>query len=212
MTPNRISPAEFSRLIGVSKPAITKAISTGRLPVYDEAGSRVSADYKGRKFIDPDEGRSAYKLSRARISDAELTETSASLDRELSIDPDDLSEVPTAAASPPGAALTLVGVKTDKEFLQSDLLRLRLARERGELISRQAQLDAMETAGRIIARDLQTIPFWTEEIESVIRSGGAPALMSWLRAKANQLCATLADKLTAGADDADVPIDPDIAL
>ena len=211
MTPNRISPAEFSRLIGVSKPAITKAISTGRLPVYDEAGSRVSADYKGRKFIDPDEGRTAFKLSRARISDAELTETSASLDRDLSVDPE-LSDAPAASASPPGAASTLVGVKTDKELLQSDLLRLRLARERGELISRQAHLDAMETAGRIIARDLQTIPFWTEEIESVIRSGGAPALMSWLRAKANQLCATLADKLTAGADDADVPIDPDIAL
>ena len=211
MTPNRISPAEFSRFIGVSKPAITKAISTGRLPVYDEAGSRVSADYKGRKFIDPDEGRTAFKLSRARISDAELTETSASLDRDLSVDPE-LSDAPAASASPPGAASTLVGVKTDKELLQSDLLRLRLARERGELISRQAQLDAMETAGRIIARDLQTIPFWTEEIESVIRSGGAPALMSWLRAKANQLCATLADKLTAGADDADVPIDPDIAL
>ncbi len=211
MTPNRISPAEFSRFIGVSKPAITKAISTGRLPVYDEAGSRVSADYKGRKFIDPDEGRTAFKLSRARISDAELTETSASLDRDLSVDPE-LSDAPAASASPPGAASTLVGVKTDKELLQSDLLRLRLARERGELISRQAHLDAMETAGRIIARDLQTIPFWTEEIESVIRSGGAPALMSWLRAKANQLCATLADKLTAGADDADVPIDPDIAL
>jgi len=192
-----ISQGAFAKQVGVSKQAVSKAVKAGRIPVYDATGLRVSAEYDGPKFVKPEEAASAFRLSRARIDDAVVAEMAAELDRELSIDPETIS-----SARPPSDAAdkmpTLVGAKTAKEELQADLLRLRLARERGELVSRQAQLDGFETAGREVGRQYQTMPSWAEELNGVARSGGVPALTAWLRAKANELCTQLADKLTAG--------------
>jgi hypothetical protein len=200
-----IAPAEFARQIGVSKQGISKAIKAGRIPVYDEAGSRVDGSYTGRKFVKPDEAAPAFRLSRARIDDASLAEISAELEKELDAE---APETPPAGAARADMPPSLASAKTEKEVLQNDLLRLRLAKERGELISRQAQIDAMETAGRVISRDLQAIAFWAEELNGVARSGGVPALSAWLRAKAIDLCAGLADKLAGGLDDTDEPDDP----
>jgi hypothetical protein len=202
--PAMIAPAEFARQIGVSKQGISKAIKTGRIPVYDEAGSRVAGSYTGRKFVKPDEAAPAFRLSRARIDDASLAEISAELERELDVEVSDAAPVGTARADKPPS---LASAKTEKEVLQNDLLRLRLAKERGELISRQAQIDAMETAGREIARDLQAIAFWAEELNGVARTGGVPALSAWLRAASIKLCTGLADKLAGGLDDTDEPDD-----
>jgi excisionase family DNA binding protein len=40
---------EFARLIGVSQPAVSQAISNGRLRAYDGAGKSVPLGYAGRK-------------------------------------------------------------------------------------------------------------------------------------------------------------------
>lgn len=199
-----ISQAAFAKQIGVSKQAVFKAVKAGRVFVYDATGARVAPDFAGTKFIKPEEAAAAFKLSRARIDDTAIAEMSAEIDRELSID-----VPPAAPQSFPVAGMgeTLVGAKTDKEKLQAELLRLRLARERGELVSRQAQLDAFESAGRAVGRMFQTLPAFAEEINGVARTGGVPGLTAWLRAKANELCGQLADTMTASAapieDDAD---------
>jgi hypothetical protein len=182
-----ISQSAFAKQVGVSKQAVSKAVKAGRIPVYDATGLAVTAAFGGPKFVKPEEASAAFRLSRARIDDAVVAEMSVELDRELSIEPED----PAARSS------SLVGAKTTKEELQSDLLRLRLARERGELVLRQSQLDAFETAGRAVGRQFQTMAMWAEELNSVARSGGVPALTAWLRAKGNELCLQLADTLTA---------------
>ena len=191
-----ISQSAFAKQVGVSKQAVSKAVKVGRIPVYDATGLRVAAGYDGPKFLKTEEAAAAFRLSRARIDDAVVAEMSAELDRELSLDPE-IS--PSAPSSPeaPRESPTLVGAKTAKEELQADLLRLRLGRERGELVSRQAQLDAFETAGRTVGRQYRNMTTWAEELNGVARSGGVPALTAWLRAKANELCARLADTLTA---------------
>lgn len=191
-----ISQSAFAKQVGVSKQAVSKAIKAGRIPVYDASGMRVAIAYDGPKFVKPEEAVAAFRLSRARIDDAVVAEMAAELDRELSLEPDDAPAIQTqldAIEKTP----TLVGAKTAKEELQADLLRLRLARERGELVSRQAQLDAFENAGRAVGRQFQTMSTWAEELNGVARSGGVPALTAWLRTKANELCAQLADMLTA---------------
>lgn len=203
-----LAPRAFAQTVGVTRQAVEKAISRGRIPIYDESGARVPATYKGRKFVREEEARSAFKLSRARIDDAVLAEMAADLDRELSLEPTDPSP-PSDASSSRGS---LVGAKTTKEELQADLLRLRLARERGELIARQAQLDAFETAGRQVSRQFLAMTSWAEEVHGISRTGGVPALTAWFRAKANELCTNLASTLVATSeadpeadDDSDAP-------
>lgn len=193
-----ISQSAFAKQVGVTKQAVSKAVKAGRIPVYDAAGVRVAADFVGTKYVKPAEASSAFKLSRARIDDDVVAE----IDRELF--PEVLAEIepdgPRGVADAPSLDGTLVSAKKAKEDLQSEMLRLRISRERGELVSRQAQLEAFETAGRAVGRQFQTMPTWAEELNGVARSGGVPALTAWLRSKANELCSQLADMLTAAED------------
>lgn len=68
-----------------------------------------------------------------------------------------------------------------------------LAKERGELINRSAQLDTCETASRMIERAIMRRPMWTEEAVGIYRTGGDSAFRQWLRAKAVEACDSLAD-------------------
>ena len=90
--------------------------------------------------------------------------------------------------------------RVEREGLHADLLRIRLARERGELISRAAQLEAAKSAGRAVARSWQALPTWAEEIFGVCQSGGVPALSTWLRAKADDQCSQIADIMAMATD------------
>ena len=204
-----ISPAEFSRLIGVSKAAVSKAIKVGRVPIYDAAGIRVGVDYTGKRFVRPDEAKSVFTLSRARFDDATVAEVAEELDRVLSGDEVTVPEIQSDVSPPAGRSLA--SAKTEKEELQAALLRMRLAKERAELITRAAQLDAFETAGRAVARQIQTLWTFAEEINGVAHVGGTPALTAWLRAKADALCNELANAMAAGPDEDDADADDDIA-
>lgn len=190
-----ISPAEFARTMGVSKQAVSKAIKAGRVPVYDETGAPCAADYGGRKFVIPEEARAAFRLSRSRVDDNMLSEIAAEtadeVDRLWSFSPAKTSSV---------VAGTLTGVKTEKEQLQSELLRLRLARERGDLIARQAQIDAFEQAGRRVANELQSISQWAEQVTSIAHAAGVAGVTAFLRTKGTEFCARLADLMVLDYD------------
>lgn len=191
-----ITPAEFARQIGVTKQAVGKAIKVGRVPVYDISGASVPADHPGRKFVKPEEAASKFNLNRARIDDDFAAEARAEIDRVL-----DIEAPPPPASTEQDSSPTLVGAKTEREALQADLLRMRLARERGELVALPAQLEAFETAGRTVARSWQALPTWAEEIFGVVQQGGLPAIAAWLRAKASEQCSQIADLMAAPSDD-----------
>ncbi len=91
--------------------------------------------------------------------------------------------------------------RAEREALQADLLRMRLARARGELIPRGAQLEAFEAAGAAVARSWQALPTWAEKGFGVAQQGGLPAFAAWLRAKANEQCVQIADLLATDLDD-----------
>lgn len=192
-----ISPTDFAREIGVTKQAVFKAIGVGRLPIYDESGLPAPADYAGRKFLRLDEARSKFALSRARVDDATIAATSAALERDL--DPETpAGELDLVAVEQP-ATRSLIEAKTSKEEIQNELLRMRLARERGELISRAATLEAFETAGRNVSRSVQGIVAWAEELNGVAHEGGVPALTAYLRGRATDLATSIADAIATAA-------------
>jgi len=181
---------EFARQVGVSKQAVSKAVSVGRITAYDIAGQSLPADAKGRKFVKPGEAASAFHLSRARIDDHAVAAISAELDREIGDDP----AAPAPAASDPESR-TLITAKTENEGLKAELIRMRLARERGELVSRAAMEDALESAGRIGARVEMTWPTLAEEIAGEFQKGGINGLRHFLRRRAEANCNAIADGL-----------------
>src|SRR5262245_34687141 len=70
---------------------------------------------------------------------------------------------------------TLISYRIARETLQGDLLRVKLARERGELVSKAEQIATFERAGRILAREIQTMPDWAEELYAVAKTGNIAA-------------------------------------
>lgn len=196
MSGDLISQADFAKEIGVSKQAVSKAISVGRLPVYDVTGLPAGADYKGRKFLRLEEARTKFELSRARIDDATIADASNALERELDPEAPDPAPAPAVVDAP---TRSLVEAKTSKEDLQAQILRMRIAKERGDLVSKHAMLDALETAGRQVQRAILQITSWAEELNGIAHEGGVPALTAHLRSKSTALAGTLADGLAAAA-------------
>jgi hypothetical protein len=67
--PGFVTVTEFARRIGVSQPAVTKAVQSGRLRVYDGAGKPVSPWVAGRKWLKPAEAVRDWDESRVRLDD-----------------------------------------------------------------------------------------------------------------------------------------------
>ena len=90
---------------------------------------------------------------------------------------------------------TLVARRIARENLHGELLKLRLARERGELVNRA------EHAAGLLAREIQTtLPSWAEELYAVAKTRNIPATTQWLRAKTRDFCNQLADMIAAQAE------------
>ena len=185
--------SSFARQLGVSQQAVSKAVKVGRISVYDARGERVAPHFKGRKFVKPEEAMAAFHLSRARVNDGDLPNITA----ETGDRPAPKMVNAPEPQTPAEQALnpTLVHAKTKQAGLQSQLLELRLAKEQGDLMPREAILEAFEDCGRITARAVMAMPSWAEEINGLAHSGGGQALTAWLRDKATNLCNSIADEL-----------------
>lgn len=215
MSRSLVTPTEFAKIAGVSKPAISRAIKIGRVRIYDETGKRVAPTFDGQKFIDVDESRSQFSVDKRRIDASLEAKISADIERDIAEDAAALvrrekarpARKKAVADDAQGALplpVTLNDAKIEKEGLQSELLRLRIARERGEMVMRSSQLAAFETAGRNVARAAQAMPTWAEELNAVAHKGGVPALMAWLRAKSVDFCERVADMMSEdGGEDSD---------
>lgn len=187
------SPAEFARSIGVSRQAISKAIGVGRITAYDANGLPAEPGYRGRKFIDREEAVRQFALNRARIDDVDIAMPPAE---------------PAAGKADDGAPVngssgeTLTGVRRDTEQLKAELLKLRLARERGDTIERAVVEAALETAGRKVADAISILPGLAEEIFAHAKTGTPESLAAFLTEKTTAIRTTIADALEVDLDDA----------
>jgi hypothetical protein len=144
MTEAMVSATAFSKAAGVTKSAISQAIKHGRIQAYSKSGRRVSAGFRGRKFLKLDEARQSFSDAdnRLRIDDSFLAKESGK------------SDIPRRG---------VLDARARTSNLQAQLLELRLAREQGELIPRAASLAAAEALGRAVGRALSGIVTWSEE-------------------------------------------------
>jgi hypothetical protein len=126
-----VSATAFSKAAGVAKPTVTEAIQQRRLQAYSKSGRRVSAGFRGPKFLKLDEARQSFDESRIRLDDSFLAK-----DAEKS--------------GPPRR--DLLTARTRTASLQAELLQMRIAREQGDVIPRAAAIAAIEALGMALGR------------------------------------------------------------
>lgn len=116
---------------------------------------------------------------------------------------------PTAQAPPPAAppspiaaddeaapvSGTLVRARTESEVIRADLLRIRAARERGDLIDRRAVLEGLAVAGQTIVRRLRSVRSRAEDLHAAALTGGVPAVMALLASIADEVQTDAANAL-----------------
>jgi len=159
-----VSPGEFAAMLGVAEMTVREAIRVGRLVAYDRDGSPVPASAKGRvKFLKPDEAKRQWKEGRS-------------------------SDRADEEGSP-----TLIEARRRKLDVETRSRELVLQVRRGALVERASVSLAFQTAGRNIAREMESWEFFAEEAHAVAITGGVPALTAWFRAKAREMCNNLAD-------------------
>jgi hypothetical protein len=177
-----VSATAFSKAAGVTQSAISQAIKQGRVQAYNKSGRRVSGGSPGPKFLKLEEARQSFDESRLRVDDSFLAKESEKSER----------------GGPPRR--DLVTARTRTASLQAALLQMRLAREVGDVIPKEAATAAVESLGRAVGRALKGGPAWAEEITAAaITGGGLPAVSGLLRAKFAELANSIADLITAEA-------------
>lgn len=164
-----VTMAQFARKLGVSGPAVGKAVQSGRLVAYDGHGDRVPPGFRARKWLKEAEAREDWHHRRVRIDGG--------------------------AAASDGA--DLVAARTRTSNLQAELLEIRLAREQGELIPRAAAIAASESMGRAVGRALDGMLALTEGIVTAGQSGGLQAASALFREEIRKAREDIANMLLA---------------
>jgi hypothetical protein len=180
-----VSKADFARRCGVTRGRVSQWIHDGQIGVeaLDGTGprARIRADVAIgmlRDRLDWFRGGSVADLGGSRGDDVAQKFRAAA-----------------AAQKFRGAA-----ARTRAVDLQRELLEIKLARLKGELIPRAASIAGAESLGRATQRALKGIVGWNEELLAAGQNGGLAAISALLRAKSFELCNTVADMLTADAE------------
>ena len=126
--PGFVTMAQFARKLGVSGPAVGKAVQTGRLVAYDGHGDRVPPGSLARKWLKVEEAAADWRNRRVRFDDGAAADDS-----------------------------DLVVARTRTARAQAELLELRLSRQQSELIPRSAALAASDSLGRAVGRALDSL-------------------------------------------------------
>jgi hypothetical protein len=180
-----ISAAEYARHAGISKAAISKQITSGRIPVYSQIGEKVPPTFPGKKLISAAEADLARSQTRARIT-LDAIDTIDTLDDHV------LRDGPVKS--------TLTQAKRDTEAYRAELLRLNVEERRGKLVQVSKVEDALADAGEKIVRIIDQLPMDAEDLATSVARGGAQALRAALKEIARRQRMAIADSLSLGEE------------
>lgn len=186
--------AEYARHRGVSRQAISKLISSGKIPAS--------------AFV-PGEGG-------ARLINAAAADHALGQGRErVLLEPDDLlaaaeSELAAPRASAPASArpeqheniAALTKARTETEIYRAERARIELDEKRGKLLKVEDVVASMEKCAAVIVRELEALPNFADEIAAAIAKDGAGGARSVLKRVAREVRTQLEQnmRLAAAAD------------
>lgn len=196
ITCERVTKSQLAQKIGVSKPYVSKKIKDGTL-VFDKEGKIDLAAAKDALKKNSDPARALTKdNATSRIDDshnpAQQTSTAGV----------STGDTPAATVQGDDGKRSFTAARTEREEYQAKLAKLQYEEKIGQLLPRDAVVEAMVTAGRKIQRQWDQLESWVDELYAAAQQGPAE-LKKLVKEKKRKAQEEAADYLTlAESDDA----------
>lgn len=163
--------AEYARHRGVSRPAITKLISSGKIPA-----SAFTVGPDGKRRIDAAAADFALGESRERII-AGGDDDGAGDDAG---DPTFGSNAGTRSGASSGGA-KLTAARTATEIYRARTAELEYEQRVGKLLAVEDVTRAMERCAAIIVRELEQLPNFADDLAAALSRDGVPGMRQVLK-------------------------------
>ncbi|MHB0784422.1 hypothetical protein [Bradyrhizobium sp. 5.13L] len=154
--------AEYARHRGVSRPAITKLIGTGKIPA---SAFKVGPD--GKRMIDPAAADFALGETRERIRSEEATDVSDDADPTF-------GSRAGASAAQDSSVQYLTKFRAQTEFYRGRTAELEYEQRVGKLLKTEDVTRSMEKCAAVIVRELEGLPNFADEIVAAAAKDGLP--------------------------------------
>lgn len=184
---------EYAAHAGISKAAVSQAITKGRIPSYDREGNALPADHRGERYVkaaEADRIRGASVRVDPRAEDP-VTTTPA---RHAPAQPGE-QDAP-ASGRGAGAEPNYARARTAVSTMQAQLLRLELEAKKGALLPKEAVLVSFEHAARAIAREMDGLVAIVDELVSVGMAKGTAEARRIMTFRVRELKTSAAEHLS----------------
>lgn len=181
--------AEYARHRGVSRQAIGKLVSSGKLP------ATAFVLEGGVRKIDPAAADFALGETRERIASGEDDAGGAD---------ESFGSNAGSAAQPGGAGVArLTAARTATEIYRARTAELEYEQKIGRLLSREDVVAAMEKCAGVIVRELDGLPNFADDIAAAIQRDGIQGVRLELKKIAGVVRAALEKNMRATASEAE---------
>lgn len=182
-----VTVTEAARRLGVDKALVSRQVRRFGLMGEDKRFSMSAYEQARARGLNP-------LMRRDRPIDAGLL---------AHVQPASTDATPPAPSSAPTPASSVVSAVTEHKQLQAEMLRLQIARERGELVDRSEVDAAYMTAGRALRDAMMALP--ARAAQEVVGLTDVADVRRVLEARVREALDALAGALEAGdgADDED---------
>ncbi|WBL75614.1 hypothetical protein I3J27_21515 [Bradyrhizobium xenonodulans] len=171
--------AEYARHRGVSRPAITKLISAGKIPA---SAFKIGAD--GKRMIDPAAADFALGETRERIRSEEPADVNDD------VDPTFGSRAGSGAAQD-SSVQYLTKFRAQTEFYRGRTAELEYEQRVGKLLKTDDVTRSMEKCAAVIVRELEGLPNFADDVAAALARDGIPGVRQALKNMARNIRAAL---------------------
>ncbi len=174
--------AEYARHAGVSAPAVTKMVKTGRISLTDDGKiDFTKADQQRLNNNNPSYFRGINNNQHG------LLQTAPALSQSQPLPVLDHTSHPASFAEE----------RARRERFQANLAELQYKQKKGELISRYDVEEGLKASGQTIRQGLDGIITWADEITSVASKEGVDGVRAFLKNKVRTLELEIEENLKA---------------
>lgn len=189
--------AEYARHRGVSRQAISKLISSGKIPasafVPGEGGARLINAAAADHALG--EGRERVLLDHAEPDDL-LAEVESP-----DVAPRAASPAPTVRPEQHENIAALTKARTETEIYRAERARIELEEKRGKLLKVEDVVASMEKCAAVIVRELEGLPNFADELVAAIAKDGNGGARSILKRISREIRAQLERNMRLAASE-----------
>lgn len=190
-----MSQADYARHRGVSRQAVGKLLSSGKIPA-----SALSIGAGGARLINPAAADFALGQNRERIASSEADASAdANFFGGLAASSPPAAAGAADAPAPGDGAGTLTAHRTTSEFYNSEIKRLEYEQRLGQLLTTADVTRSMEKCASVIVRELEQLPNLADDVAAALSRDGVPAVRQLLKNFAREIRGRLEQNMRVAA-------------